>query len=72
MLQILYRTLNLKALKRPYTSYFPFNFAFILLAAVKFVKRYCPLCFQIHWLSFMGKCQILSFTLWGLFELRMQ
>lgn len=46
----------------------PFNFMLILLVA----RRYCPLCFQTHWLSFIGKCKILSFKLWGLFQLCMQ
>lgn len=38
------------------------------MAAVRFVRRYCPLCFHTPWLSSFGKCQILSFTLSALSE----
>lgn len=46
----------------------PFIPLFILLAAVKFAERYCPPCYQTHWLNFIGRkkkkkeCQIFSFA----------
>lgn len=69
-LQNVHRKHYITALKRGFSK--SFFLSIYCLFYWQMSRRYCPLCLQIHWHFFMGKCQILSHTARGLFELRMQ